>query len=89
MTDKILEWQYAATTRNEGTTSPDIGEVRTVTTAAACNQLLSEGWVLLGVYPFTSVREMAQGTADGTQKQGTRRYVHRFVGFVVGKRRES
>jgi hypothetical protein len=66
-----------------------IGEVRTVAQAAACNALLAEGWVLLGVYPFTSVQEMVQGTADGTQKQDTQRYVRRFVGFVVGKRRES
>jgi hypothetical protein len=29
--------------------------------AAACNQLLAEGWVLLGVYPLTTVGEMAEG----------------------------
>jgi hypothetical protein len=34
----------------------DIAEVRTVTGAAACNQLLADGWVLLGVYPLTTVR---------------------------------
>jgi hypothetical protein len=33
------------------TTYVDIGEVRMESLAAACNQLLAEGWVLLGVYP--------------------------------------
>jgi hypothetical protein len=70
-------------------TYADIGEVRIEAQTANCNQLLANGWILLGVYPFTSVREMVQGTADGTQKQDTQRYVRRFVGFVVGKRRES
>jgi hypothetical protein len=40
------------------TTYADIAEVRTVTGAAACNQLLTDGWVLLGVYPLTTVAEM-------------------------------
>jgi hypothetical protein len=66
----------------------DIEEVRTVTGAAACNELLAEGWVLMGVYPLTAVREMEQGAADGTKKQDIQRYVQRFVGFVVGRRRE-
>jgi hypothetical protein len=39
----------------------DIAEVRTETRAAACNQLLAEGWVLLGIYPLTRVAEMTQG----------------------------
>jgi hypothetical protein len=68
-------------------TYADITEVRTVTGAAACNQLLAEGWVLLGVYPFTAVQEMAQGGEQG-QKQDTQRYVRRFVGYVIGWRRE-
>jgi hypothetical protein len=42
------------------TTYADITEVRTVTGAATCNQLLAEGWVLLGVYPLTTVQEMEQ-----------------------------
>jgi hypothetical protein len=68
----------------------DIGEVRTVTGAAACNQLLAEGWVLLGVYPITTVAEMTPGQTDGEQrKQDIQRYVRRFVGFVLGKRREQ
>ena len=37
----------------------DIAEVRTVPGASTCNQLLAEGWVLLGVYPLTTVGEMA------------------------------
>jgi hypothetical protein len=52
------------------TTYPDIGEVRTVTTAATCNQLLTEGWVLLGVFPVTLVGEMAEGQPrNGQQHQ--------------------
>jgi hypothetical protein len=74
------------------TTYADITEVRTMTGAAACNQLLAEGWVLLGVYPMTAVGEMAPRESDGEQKQkqpqDTQRYVRRLVGYVVGRRRE-
>jgi hypothetical protein len=69
------------------TTYADIAEVRTVTGAAACNQLLAEGWVLLGVYPLTTVAEMTAG-GEEERKQDIQRYVRRFVGYVVGKRRE-
>jgi hypothetical protein len=67
----------------------DIAEVRTVSGAAACNQLLADGWVLLGVYPLTTVQEMEQQpvTEEQTKKQDTQRYVRRFVGYVVGRRR--
>jgi hypothetical protein len=37
--------------------------------AAECNELLAAGWILLGVYSFTSIREMEQGAANETQKQ--------------------
>jgi hypothetical protein len=71
----------------------DIGEVRMETRAAVCNQLLADGWVLLGVYPLTTVGEMTPGGAgeDGERKQSkdTQRYVRRLVGYVLGKRRES
>jgi hypothetical protein len=72
------------------TTYADIGEVRTTTAAAACNQLLTEGWVLLGIYPLTTVADMTPREADGEgeQKQDIQRYVRRLVGYVVGKRRE-
>ena len=74
-------------------TYADIGEVRTVTGATVCNQLLGEGWVLLGVYPLTTVAEMIEGRERGEeqqrQPQDTQRYVRRLVGYVVGKRRES
>jgi hypothetical protein len=70
----------------------DIAEVRTVTGAAACNQLLAEGWVLLGVYPVTRIGEMAEGQPKDEQErkriEDTQRYVRRLVGYVVGKRRE-
>jgi hypothetical protein len=42
------------------TTYADIAEVRTVTGAAACNQLLNDGWVLLGVIRLTTVGEPKQ-----------------------------
>jgi hypothetical protein len=62
-----------------------------VTGAAACNQLLSEGWVLLGVYTLTTVAEMTERQpSDGQQKQpqDTQRYVRRLVGYAVGRRRQ-
>ena len=68
------------------TTYADIAEVRTVSSAAACNQLLAEGWVLLGVYPLTTVAEMTSGGEQ--RKEDIQRYVRRFVGYVVGKKRE-
>jgi hypothetical protein len=70
----------------------DIGEVKMETRAAACNQLLANGWVLLGVYPLTAVGEMAPRESDGEQQkqpQDTQLYVRRFVGYIVGKKRES
>jgi hypothetical protein len=75
------------------TTYADITEVRTVTSAAACNQLLAEGWVLLGVLPLTTVAEMGEKQAGEGQEnkriEDTQRYVRRFVGYVVGKKREQ
>ena len=74
------------------TTYADIGEVRTVTGAAVCNQLLTDGWVLLGVYPLTTVAEMTpRETSEGGEqkkRQDIQRYVRRFVGYVVGRKRE-
>jgi hypothetical protein len=71
------------------TTYTDIAEVRTVSGAAACNQLLADGWVLLGVYPLTTVADMTPRDADGKQrKQDIQRYVRRLVGYVVGRKRE-
>jgi hypothetical protein len=77
------------------TTYDDITEVRTVTGVATCNQLLADGWVLLGIYPVTTVGEMAPRESDGEQEekqkqpQDTQRYVRRLVGYVVGRRREE
>ena len=73
------------------TTYADITEVRTVTGAAACNQLLANGGVLLGVYPLTTVAEMTERQlSDEQQKQpqDTQRNVRRLVGYVVGRLRE-
>jgi hypothetical protein len=67
-------------------TYADIGEVQTLASAVRCNQLLAEGWVLLGVYPLTTVAEMTSGGEE--RKQDIQRYVRRFVGYVLGKRRE-
>jgi hypothetical protein len=74
------------------TTYADIAEVRTVTGAATCNQLLANGWVLLSVIPLTTVGEMgARQPADGEQQkriEDSQRYVRRLVGYVVGRERE-
>jgi hypothetical protein len=73
-------------------TDAAIGEVRTVTGAAACNQLLAEGWILLGISPLTTVAAMGAGQPgdgqEGKRIEDTQRYVRRLVGYVVGKRRE-
>jgi hypothetical protein len=69
------------------TTYAEITEVRTVANTATCNQLLSEGWVLLGVYPLTTVAEMTSGGEQ--RQQDVQRYVRRFVGYVVGRKREE
>jgi hypothetical protein len=73
------------------TTYADIVEVRTLTGAAACNQLLAAGWVLLGIYPLTTVAEMTPREAGGKgeRKQDIQRYVRRLVGYGVGRRREE
>jgi hypothetical protein len=41
--------------------SADIGEVRMETRTAECNRLLAQGWVLLGVYPLTTLGDMTEG----------------------------
>jgi hypothetical protein len=68
----------------------DIVEVRTETRVAVCNQLLAEGWVLLGVYPLTTVAEMGAGQPRNGQErkriEDTQRYVRRLVGYVLGKK---
>jgi hypothetical protein len=71
----------------------DIVEVRMEVRAAECNQLLADGWVLLGVYPLTTVGEMTEGGSGREQEkrkqpQDTQRYVRRLVGYVLGRRRE-
>jgi hypothetical protein len=79
--------------QSQGGGYADVIEVRTVTGAAACNQLLADGWVLLGVYSLTTVGEMTEGASSNGQQQkqiqDTQRYVRRLVGYVVGRRRES
>ena len=74
------------------TTYTDIAEVRTVSGAAACNQLLAEGWVSLGVYPLTTVAEMgarrSQDEQENKRIEDTQCSVRQFVGYVVGKRQE-
>ena len=63
----------------------DIAEVRTMTAAASCNQLLADGWVLLGVFPVTRIGEMTEGQPNDGQRrkqlQDTQRYVRRLVGY--------
>jgi hypothetical protein len=61
------------------------------TRAATCNQLLAAGWVLLGVYPLTTVGDMTPGGASENGEQRKRRdaqrCVRRLVGYVAGKQR--
>jgi hypothetical protein len=75
------------------TTYADIAEVRTVAGVAACNQLLADGWILLGIYPITTVAEMGARQPNEKKEskriEDTQRYVRRIVGYVVGMRRES
>jgi hypothetical protein len=70
----------------------EISEVRTVIGAGTCNQLLADGWVLLGIYPLTTVAEMGAGQpGDGQERkriEDTQRYVRRLVVYVVGRRQE-
>jgi len=76
----------------EKTVYAGIAEVRTVTGAATCNQLLADGWVLLGIVPLTMIGKMGAGQpGDGEQGkriEDTQRYVRRSVGYVVGRKRE-
>ena len=71
----------------------DIAEVRLETRAAEWKKLLADGWVLLGVYPLTTVGEPAHGKSRREQTenkpQDTQQRVQRIVGYVLGKRRES
>ena len=74
----------------QGTGYADIAEVRTVTPAAARNQPLADGWVLLGLFPVTRIGEMSEGQpSDGQQRkriEDTQWYVRRLVGYVLGKK---
>jgi hypothetical protein len=67
----------------------DIAEVRMETRTAECKKLLAAGWVLLGVYPLTTIGE-EYGAARRKQKQApdTQQHVRRFAGYVLGRRRE-
>jgi hypothetical protein len=47
----------------QGTGYAEIAEVRTVTGAAACNQLLADGWMLFGgLSPDNSCRNDTRGS---------------------------
>jgi hypothetical protein len=71
----------------------DITEVRQETRVAECKKLLENGWVLLGVYPLTTVRQPTQRKSRKGQTEqkpeDTQPRVHRMVGYVMGKKRES
>ena len=67
----------------------DITEVRMETRTAECKKLLADDWVLLGVYPLTTIGE-EYGAVRRKQKQSqdTQQHVRRFAGYVLGRRRE-
>jgi hypothetical protein len=71
----------------------DIIEVRQETRIAECKKLLENGWVLLGVYPLTTVFQPTQRKSRKGQTEqkpeDTQPRVHRMVGYVMGKKRES
>ena len=77
----------------EVTVYADITEVRMETRAANYKKLIAEGWVMLGAYPLTMVGDEARGRSrrqqSEQQPQDTQRSVHRMVGYVMGKKRES
>jgi hypothetical protein len=77
----------------EVTIYADIAEVRMETRVASCNQLIAAGWVLLGVYPLTTVGEPTRGKSRRGQTENqppdTQQRVQRMVGYVMGKRLES
>jgi hypothetical protein len=68
----------------------DITEVRMETRAAECKKLLAAGWVMLGVYPLTTAgEEYGAARRKQNQPQDTKQHVRRFVGYVIGRRREG
>jgi hypothetical protein len=66
----------------------DVAEVRMEVQGAECNRLLADGWVLLGIYPLTTVGEMTEGGAsedrEWKQPQGTQ-VCATFRGLCCGK----
>jgi hypothetical protein len=77
--------------QGEVTTYADITEVRQETRVAECKKLLADGWVLLGVYPLTTVGEPPQRKRQKEQAdqepENTQQRVLRMVGYVMGKKR--
>jgi hypothetical protein len=71
----------------------DITEVRQETRVAECKKLIANGWVLLGVYPLTTVGKPPQQKSRRRQTEqmpeDTQQRVLRMVGYVMGKKRES
>jgi hypothetical protein len=71
----------------------DITEVRQETRIAECKKLLADGWVLLGVYPLTTVGESPEWKRRKGQTEqkpeDTQQRVLRMVGYVMGKKRGS
>jgi hypothetical protein len=76
----------------EVTVYADITEVRQETRVAECQKLLADGWVLLGAYPLTTVREPRQRKSRKGQTEqkpeDTQPRVQRMVGYVLGRMRE-
>jgi hypothetical protein len=55
----------------EVTIYADITEVRMETWVAECKKLLADGWVLLGVYPLTTVGNQHTGNLGGGRRRNS------------------
>jgi copper transport protein len=57
----------------EMTIYADIGEVRMEVRVSDCNQMLADGWLLLGAYPLTTVGDPAQRNPGGNRGRNSPR----------------
>ena len=76
------------TNQGMGLLYENICEIEQTALPSRVNELLREGWVLLGLAQMTSAVPMHQAKASETKAIGEPgMYVKRFWGFVVGRPR--